>query len=275
MSSTRPQSLQYAPQCWSVPLPSDTGECPAATRHGPDSVVLVTTSLATVKDLDWIVAVLVRRREPLVQHAPIFWKPAPDAEVNHRDFIAHLLTDGGARAYRTDSSILIAVPRSGGWLVDDASIQGERWAAGDGRELWNAFAADLHGEDVRLVCPTYERDRAEFAHSVGLAVAESWWLFEVPGSGGGEAGAQIMVPGADALTVGAPPVYAPPGPILFLRAVMNADLALPEALSAVRDLGCAAIVVNQTVDDDDLARSLAAAGFRQHCDYHTGVVRPI
>ena len=113
-----------------------------------------------------------------------------------------------------------------------------------GRELWNAFAADLHGEDVRLVCPTYERDRAEFAHSVGLAVAESWWLFEVPGSGGGEAGAQIMVPGADALTVGAPPVYAPPGPILFLRAVMNADLALPEALSAVGDLGCAAIVVN-------------------------------
>lgn len=246
-----------------------------ARRGEPDSVGPVTARLATLEDLDWIVGALVRRRKPLVEHAPVYWKPAPDPEVRHRAFIEHLLTDGGAKAYRTDCSVLIAARRGDGWLVDDASVHGESWAAGDGRELWNAFDVDAHGRDVRLVCPTYERERAEFAVAVGLAVAESWWLLEVPDSGGGAAGAQVTMPGADALTVGAPPVYAPPGPVLFLRAVKNADRALPAAVSKVGDLGCAAVVVNQTVEDDDLATSLAAAGFRRHCDYYTGVVGAI
>lgn len=248
---------------------------PDATGSGPDSVHLVTASVATLDDLDWIVAVLVRRREPLVEYAPVFWKPAPGARRKHRAFIEYLLTEGGAKACRTEASVLIAARRGDGWLVDDASVHGAPWAAGDGRELWNAFDADSHGEDVRLVCPTYERDRAEFAQAAGLAVSESWWLMEVPDSGGGDVGTQVTVPGADALMVDAPAVYAPAGPILFLRAVANADLALPAAISRVGDLGCAAVVVNQTVDDDDLAVSLAAAGFRQHCDYYTGGIREL
>lgn len=185
------------------------------------------------------------------------------------------VTDGAAKAYRTGASVLIATRRGDGWLVDDASIPGESWASGDGRELWDAFAADWHGDEVRLVCPTYERARAEFAQAAALTIGESWWLMEVPDSGGGEAGTQVTVPGADAVTAGAPPVYAPPGPILFLRSVTDDDLALPAAISTVADLGCAAIVVNHTVDNDDLATSLAAAGFRQHCDSYTGAVRAI
>lgn len=234
----------------------------------------MTASVATPEDLDWIVAVLTRRREPLVEYAPVFWQPAPDAKVNHRAFIEYLLTEGGAKAYRTDDCVLIAAPRGDGWLIDDAHIQGELWASGDGRDLWNAFDADCHGAEVRLVCPTYEQARAEFAQAAGLAIAESWWLMELPNSGGGEAGAQVTLPGADAITVGAPPVYAPPGPILFLRTVTNTDLALPAAISKAPELGCAAIVVNQ-IDDDGLARPLAAAGFRQHCDYYTGIVNSI
>ena len=235
----------------------------------------MTVSVPTLEDLDWIVSVLARRREPLVEYAPVFWKPPPRAGVHHRAFIEFLLTDGGAKAYRTDASVLIATRRGDGWLVDDASVHGEPWAAGDGRGLWNAFEADCRGDDVRLVCPTYEHDRAGFAQAVGLSLAESWWLIEVPDSGGGEAGTRVTVPGAEALTVGAPPVYAPPGPILFLRAVTSPDLALSAAISEVAGLGCAAIVVNQTVEDDDLAMSLAAAGFRRHCDYYTGVVRAV
>lgn len=236
----------------------------------------MTVSVATPDDLDWIVQVLTRRREPLVEHAPVFWQLAPDAEANHRDFIEYLLTDGGARAYRTDDSVLIAAPRGAGWLIDDAYIRGEHWASGDGRDLWNALDADCHGSEVRLVCPTYEQDRAEFAQAASLAIAESWWLMELPNSGGGEAGAHVTLPGADAITVGAPPVYAPPGPILFLPTLTNTELALPAAIANAPELGCAAIVVNETADDDDgLARSLTATGFRQHCDYYTGTVRPI
>jgi len=31
---------------------------------------------------------------------------------------------------------------------------------------------------VRFVCPTYEKDRAEFARSAGLTIAESWWSWD-------------------------------------------------------------------------------------------------
>lgn len=231
-------------------------------------------SVATPEDLDWIVRVLDKRRKPLVDYAPVFWRPAPNAQANHRGFIEYLLTEGAAKAYRTDDSILIAAPRDNGWLVDDASIQAELWASGDGRDLWNAFDADCHGAEVRLVCPTYEQARVEFAQAVGLARAESWWLMELMNSGGGEAGAQVTLSGADAITVEAPPVYAPPGPILFLRTVTNSDLALPAAISTAPEIGCAAIVVNEA-DDEGLAAALAIAGFRQHCDFYTGIVSSI
>lgn len=143
------------------------------------------------------------------------------------------------------------------------------------RELWNALNADCHGAEVRLVCPTYEQARADFAQAVGLAIAESWWLMELLNPRGWEAGAQVTLPGADAITVGAPPVYAPPGPILFLRTVTNSDLALPAAISMAPERGRAAIVVNETADADGLAGSLTSAGFRQHCDFYTRIVHSI
>ncbi len=235
----------------------------------------MTVTVATSTDLDWILALLARRRRSLVEYAPLFWQPAPDARNNHRAFLDHLLTEGGARAYRTDQSVLIATPRGAGWLVDDAHIDTQPWAPGDGRDLWNAFAADCHGSEVRFVCPAYEPVRADFARGAGLTCAESWWLAELTDSGGGRAGAQITVPGADAITVAAPPVYAPPGPVLFLPAPTDVTLALPAALTTARELGCAAVVVNVPHGDDDSAGSLMNAGFRRHCDYFTGTVHSI
>lgn len=231
-------------------------------------------SLATLADLDWIVSACRQRRRPLIRQAPIFWQPAPDATILHRAFIERLLADG-AKAYRTAGAVLVAVPRGSGWFVDDAHVPGGHWATGEGLDLWNALAADCGGCEVRLVCPTYEQDRAEFAQAAGLTVAESRWLVELPSSGGGETGKQLQLPGAEAITVGAPPVYAPPGPILFLPAPTDAGAALPAAIATAPELGCAAIVVNQTSGDDDLADVLAAAGFRRHCDYYTGTIGPL
>lgn len=136
------------------------------------NLVGVTASLATLADLDWIVTVLAGRRMPLVSQAPVFWRPASDAATHHRAFIEHLLGDGGAYAYRTAASVLIAAPRGDGLLVDDAYVPGEDWATGDGRALWNALAADRGGSEVRFVCPTYEHARAEFAQDAGLVVAD-------------------------------------------------------------------------------------------------------
>lgn len=240
------------------------------------NLVGVTASVATLADLDWIVTVLAERRAPLVPHAPVFWRPAPDTATHHRAFIEYLLSDGGARAYRTATSILIAAPRGDGLLVDDAYVPGQDWAKGDGRVLWNALAADCRSSEVRFVCPTYERARAEFAQAAGLAVAESWWLMELGGgAGGGEAGCQIELPGAQAITVGAPAVYAPPGPILFLPAPTDAGRAISAAIANAPELGCSAIVVNQVSRDDALSNNLTEASFRRHCDYYTGTIQRV
>lgn len=153
-------------------------------------------------DLDWVVSTLAQRRASLLQHAPVFWRQAPQA---------------------------------------DAHVPGQRWVNADGPALWDAFTQQVRGADVRFICPTYERHRVEFVRGIGLELTQIWWLRELDGSGGGEAGVAVHLPGAAALT-------AAPG------------------------LGCAAIVVNQAVGDTALARELSMAGFRQHCHYFTGRV---
>ncbi|WP_157546812.1 hypothetical protein [Hamadaea tsunoensis] len=232
----------------------------------------MTARLMTLDDVDWAVEVLRRRREPLVRHAPLFWRPAPDAAERHRDHLAYVLGVAGGRGYRTDRSVLIAAARGDGVLVDDAYAEEEDWA-GDGRLLWAALAADAAGTRVRFVCPTHERRRAGFARTAGLNRAESWWLREIEGSAGGTAGVEIDLPGAMARTVAAPPVYAPPGPVLFLTAVTDPRRALPAAVERAAGLGCAAVVVSQEPAGQNLGADLLRAAFRRHCDYFTGTVR--
>ena len=240
---------------------------------------MVSASLRTIAvgsdDLDWAVQVLRQRREPLVRLAPVFWRPAADASTHHRAFIEHLLSEGRAKAFRTDTAVLVAVPRGEGWLLDDLYVPGSDWASGDGRTLWNALDGEAHGSQVRFVCPTYEGDRAEFAQAAGLTIAESWWLLELSGPAGGEAGVRADLAGAEAITVAAPPVYDPPGPVLFLPSVTDASTALPAAAESAARLGCPAIVVNHVAGDDALAQALSRTGFRQHCDYFTGVIDSI
>ena len=220
----------------------------------------------TPDDLDWLVGALRRRREALVPHAPVFWRPAPNADARHRAYLHHLLTEGGARAWRTSTSVLVAARRSAGWLVDDLHVDG----ASDAVDLWNAFASSCGGDDVRLVAPAYERERTAQAVAAGLEVVESWWLLELA-SGGGEPGVSADLTGADAVTVAAPPVYAPPGPMLVLSDVTD-GAALPAAVAQAPALGCAGVVVAQKVGDA-FGPALAGLGFRRHCDFFEGVVR--
>lgn len=233
----------------------------------------VAASRATVNDVDWIIDLLSERRAPLVQHAPVFWHPAPDARATHRAFVEYLLSDGGAHAYRTPNAVLVAAPRGDGWLVDDAHVADQHWSEDpDGHELWDLLEADCGGSPVRFVCPTYEDGRAAFAASVGLEVQESWWLQELTSSGG-QVGIELELPGAAAVTVGAPPVYAPPGPIMFLPNPTDAVVAVPAAIEKAMELGCAAVVVNQQADDSQLGENLKAAGLRRHCDYFAGRIQ--
>lgn len=226
----------------------------------------------TAADLDWVVAILAERRKPLVPKAPIFWRPSGHAAGFHRAFLAKLLTQAGARGYRTDTAVLIAAPREQGWNIDDAHVAQQRWAGPDAHALWEALTSDCRGAPVRFVCPRYEQERGAFARRAGLEIAESWWLRELPGSEGGQAGAIVEMAGASAFTTGAPPVYAPPGPMLFLPEITDPQRAIPAAVSEAPRRGCAGIVVSQRPDDAVLAAELGKAGFRPHCDYYTGTL---
>ena len=241
-------------------------------EHESTSLQAVRVRAVTVDDLDWLVTALAERRKQLVPHAPVFWRPSQHATRIHRAYLARLLTQAGAKGYRTDAAVLIAAPRNPGWTIDDACVPREQWDAPDAQALWQAFTADCSGDPVRFVCPRYERERGAFAHGTGLTVAESWWLKELPGSHGGQAGVTVDVPGASASTTAAPPVYAPPGPMLFLPEVTDPQTAIPAALSEAPRHGCAGIVINQHPDEIQLAAKLREAGFRQHCDYYTGNV---
>jgi hypothetical protein len=108
---------------------------------------------------------------------------APDSDACHRAYLEHLLSEaGGARGWRSSTSVLIAAPQGHGWLVDDFAVDTKEGAT-DGRDLWNAFAAHCAEEDVRLVCPAYEAQRAKLAAAAGLVVNETWWLRELEALG--------------------------------------------------------------------------------------------
>lgn len=237
----------------------------------------VPASAVEQADLDWVIELLNQRRAPLVEFASVFWRPAADASASHRAFIQYLLTEGGAKGFRTGHAVVIAAPRGEGWLVDDMHVSGSDWVHGDGRALWNALDGVAHGAQVRFVCPTYEADRGEFAQAVGLSVIESWWLLEfLNGPTDGEAGVRVDLAGAEGITVAAPPVYDPGGPVLNIPALSgNAPTVLAAAIATAPELGCPAIVVNQVAGDAALEQALVGAGLRRHCDYYSGTIRSV
>ncbi len=214
---------------------------------------------------------LGQRRSALVRFAPLFWKPNPDAASAHRAFLEKLLTRGAAVGYRTPTSVLIAAAQAEGWNVDDAHVPDGRWVDDpDATEMWARFVEDHRADRVRMVCPVYEPARADFAAAYGLSVANTWWLRELPGSEGGTANERVALPGATAVTVSAPPVYAPPGPMLFLPEVADPWQAITPALEVAARRGCAGVVVDHHPGEDALEAALIGAGFRAHCAYYTG-----
>ncbi|MEU3270985.1 hypothetical protein ABZ639_09055 [Saccharomonospora sp. NPDC006951] len=224
----------------------------------------------TPADLDWAVGTLRRYRDDLVPGAPLLWRPAADADEQHRAFLAHLIGDGGGRGFRTSGALLIASPSPHGWVVDDAAVPADSWAT-TGRALWAALAATAEGETVRFVCPVPDTERRRFADSLGLTLTTSWWHKEIPG--GPEHDEHTPhIEGAEARLVPAPPIYAPGGPVLFLTGVTEPAAAVADARAA--ECGAALVVVDQPPGDPSLSAALAEAGYRRHCDFLEGRIAP-
>jgi hypothetical protein len=216
--------------------------------------------------MDWVVERLAARRTALASHAPVYWRPAPDAEARHRAYLELLLEDGGAIGFRTATGLVLAQPRGPGWLVDDAAVEDDRWSS-DGAELWAALRPELQGP-TQWVCPVPETSRRELVESLGFVLAESWWHRDVVGDLlTAETDHAVSVDGASARLVQAPPVYSPGGPILFLDDVRDPTLALEQAVSEAPMLGSPVVVVSQPPGNAVLVEQLQARGFQRHCDF--------
>ena len=224
----------------------------------------------TVEDLDWAVPQLAARRAGLVPFAPVYWRPAPDADQAHRRFLGHVLGSGGGLGFRTDDALMIAAPGGAGvWIIDDAAVPDGRWAE-TGRLLWHALAREVPGQHVRFVCPVPERERTHFARHQGLTVQSSWWHVAVNQVRAPTADASPHIGGATASLVQAPPVYDPGGPVLFLTDVTAPEVALTAARAEAERLGTPVVVVDQPSTDSDLGVGLGAGGFHRHCDFYVG-----
>jgi hypothetical protein len=227
----------------------------------------------TRDDAGWAAGQLAGRRARLVPYAPVYWRPARDADAAHRRFLAYVLGTGGGIGFRTDDALMIAAPgRGGSWTVDDAVVADGAWAD-TGQQLYDALAREVAGSSIRFVCPAPEPERSQFARAQGLQLQTSWWQLTVnqiqssPGDGG-----QPRISGATASLVRAPQIYDPGGPILFVTGVADAQQALPLARAEAARLGSPVIVVDQRPDDQDLVSVLDNAGFYRHCDFFAGTI---
>jgi hypothetical protein len=222
----------------------------------------------TTDDLDWMLDLIEPRRRELAEHAPHFWRPAPDARELHGRFLGNQIGRPGTVALRTDHGFIVAGPRGDGYVVDDFLVDSDdRWPT-DGAALVRTAAG---GKSVRIVCPVHELGRYRLAKSLGLTVAESWWTHDLePAGASGSAPEQISVDGTTGRLLPAPPVYAPGGPVLILSAVTSlASLAEAERRAAAA--GCPVAVVPQRSDDLSRAQLLTSAGYRRTTDYYDGV----
>lgn len=230
------------------------------------------TRTMTVSDVEWAVEVLARRREGLLPHAPLYWRPAVDAIERHRAYLAYLIGEGQGFGFRTDDALMIAASGPHGWTVDDAWVQPDRWED-EGLALWTRTAAEAGtGSAMRFVCPAFEPERTSFARHQGLVLGNSWWHTEVDTSAPIENPAtEPQVTGSRVALVPAPPVYDPGGPILFLQDVQDVTAIVRSREEATR-CGAPLVVVDQPAGADDLTRALAENGFTRHCDFLIGAV---
>lgn len=212
----------------------------------------------TQDDLEWAVELTRSRRERLAEHAPRFWRAAPDATDRHRAFLAHLIDDPATVSVRTEHGYLLAMDPGAYRLVDDMALDADEHWAIDGLALLRAVPAPL-----RLVVPAPEGARLDAALDLGLEPAEIWWHRDLePGTGLDVVleDPRVEVEGAEGHLVPAPPVYDPGGSVLLVTSV-DSEPALRRVEQSAARRGAKVSVVTQQPSDLSLSSLLNAAGY--------------
>lgn len=219
----------------------------------------------TQSDLDWVLDVGAARRGRIANHAPTFWRPAPQAREASRRFLGSQIDNPDVLSIRTDRAFLFGAERGGLRVVDDMAVEDLSGWDTEGQQLLRAAG---ERDDVRFVCPVPEPERTRTALDLGMINAETWWHRDLdPGGQFTESDdPSVRVEGATGRLVPAPPVYAPGGPVLLVFQVDGA-----EALGAIEHeaagLGATVSVVTQRPADAELAALLTEAAYVRTTDF--------
>lgn len=151
---------------------------------------------AVAADVDAITAMASDRRRTYAQYQPVFWRPASDAELLHRPYLARLVDDQDVITLVSEESgavvgFLIATigdapavydPGGRTCAIDDFAVAQGRWTTTGVKLLRSAIehAAERGAIQAVVVTAQLDQDKREALRLCGLSVASEWWVTSWP-----------------------------------------------------------------------------------------------
>jgi hypothetical protein len=184
----------------------------------------------TLDDVPWIADMLVERRRLYATFSPVFWNPAENAREVHAPYLASLVSSDRHCGYRTERGSVLAElqePHSAPWwsevpvgFVDDFAVVTDDCWHSDGvpllRAVWQEIAR-RGAQALRVVTARRDDAKVGMLQSLGLTIAESWWVkvSDVRPVAKATLG-PITAHGVEGAMMVAPPVYDPGGPVFLV-----------------------------------------------------------
>ncbi|MGI9093268.1 MAG: hypothetical protein ACR2FF_07485 [Mycobacteriales bacterium] len=223
-------------------------------------------------DCVWAAGLMQRRRETYASYAPVFWRPADDATPLHMRFLQRQIARDDVVGLRTGHGFVIGQRHGDDGLVDDFAVDAdERWLD-DGRRLLNSAWRSLREKgagSLRVVSAERDLGKNALLDSVGLSLAEQWWVKTVTPTDHFERGGAVDGDGFSAHLGPAPPVYDPGGPVLLLRRI---DPEVPLAALEHRAAAWGAVLtIVPEPAGDPRAEELRASGYAVASQWFLGV----
>lgn len=217
-------------------------------------------------DLEWAAALMERRRVSYERFAPVFWKPAENATVQHAAFLRSQVESGSAVGLRSEVGFVVAAVRADQYEVDDFAVEPDSEWSTEGHHLLQSvakFGPLDQPAHARVVTARQDLPKRHMLEAVGLKPATRWWVKELrPAIAAEPTFAQVVLGPVEAMFVPAPPVYAPGGAVCILGD-MEPDVAVEAAQEAEAQGAVLAVVTRQASPSEPPAEepTLTAADF--------------
>jgi hypothetical protein len=224
-------------------------------------------------DAVWAAELMERRRREYEEYSPVFWRAAKNAVGYHSRFLARQIGTDTNIALRTEYGFIICQRRMAEGFVDDFAVEHAGLWDDDGAALLVAAAEQLSVaaqiRAVRVVTANADQPKVKMLRSLGLRLAEQWWVRELkPGTELTAPPHRVQGPGFAGSFGPAPPVYDPGGPVLLADSTDDdADIAVIESEAAA--LG-AVLAIVPAIPGTARAGKLQRHGWSVASDWYLG-----